>query len=90
MMVHLSYGDKSADDYMKEVAVDMVIHGWDVARSISMNDYAPADDLIQEVTAYLQPRIAGYQESGATKPSIELPENASALDKLIALSGRQP
>ena len=89
MTVHLSYADKSADDYLKEVAVDMVIHGWDVAQSLAM-DYQPDDELVATVRAYLEPRIKGYQDSGATAAAIAVPADASAIDKLVALAGRQP
>ena len=33
-IVHLSYGDVPADHYVNEVATDLLIHGWDLARAI--------------------------------------------------------
>ena len=32
-VVHLSMGDASVEDYINEVAADLLIHGWDVATS---------------------------------------------------------
>ena len=75
------------------VALDeLLIHGWDVARS-SGQDYQPDDTSLRAVHGFLaglaQPGNEGIR--GATfGPVVAVPDDAPMLDRAVALAGRQP
>lgn len=71
------------------VALDeLVIHGWDVARATGQ-EYQPDPPTLalvaQFVTATAEAPVPGLFE-----PPVSAPENASDLERVIALSGRDP
>lgn len=87
--VHLSYGDVSARHYLLEIGTDMLVHGWDVARSLRL----PYD--VDERTAkiaydFMQPREADIRASGLFGRAVQVPDDASTWHKMLALYGRQP
>ncbi|WP_233434431.1 TIGR03086 family metal-binding protein [Nocardia yamanashiensis] len=74
---------------MAGVALDeMVIHGWDLARATSQ-PYAPDSDDI----AILLDMMKGNPIEGTPGlfgPVVAVPDNASSLDRLLGLTGRDP
>jgi uncharacterized protein (TIGR03086 family) len=85
--VHLSFGDTPLSEYADQMLTDLVIHGWDLARGIGAT---PPDNeaAVAQVSAYLADHIEdwrGYGFKDAVSGSYDSP-----LDRLIALSGRQP
>lgn len=86
-LVHLSFGDTPLSEYADQMLTDLVIHGWDLARSIGVPPAAePA--AVAHVTAYLGEHVEewrGYGFKDAVPGSYSDP-----LDQLIALSGRRP
>lgn len=87
--VHLSYGDVAAKDYIMELAADVLVHGWDMARARGV-EYDIPDELARAAYDYMKPHIAGYQGAGLVAAAVEVPEDASWQEKLIALTGRTP
>ena len=55
-LVHLSYKDTAAGDYIGEVASDLLIHSWDVAKSINTNDKLP-NDMVEQFYIGIKPHI---------------------------------
>jgi uncharacterized protein (TIGR03086 family) len=87
--VHLSFGDFTAEDYAWQVLVDHVVHTWDVlAGAGSDRTLDPA--LVAAATGFWEQWAEPYRQSGAVAPPVEVPDNASAQDKLIASFGRDP
>ena len=68
---------------------EVVIHGWDVAVATGQ-DYAVADDVAEAVLAHIASFAAGGPVEGLFGPAIEVADGASALDRALALSGRDP
>lgn len=68
---------------------DLLIHSWDLARAIGGDETLPAE-AVHTVHLGLQ-RIPDEQKrAGAFGPAIEVPNDASAQDKLLAYAGRCP
>ncbi|WP_067815941.1 TIGR03086 family metal-binding protein [Nocardia inohanensis] len=74
---------------MAGVALDeLVIHGWDLARATSQ-PYAPdSDDLAILLEMMKDNPIEGTP--GLFGPVVAVPDNASSLDRLLGLTGRDP
>jgi len=69
---------------------DLLIHCWDLARSIGADETLPAEAV--ESTLFGLQRLPEPMLRGETMfgPAIEVADDASAQDKLIAFVGRQP
>lgn len=85
--VHNSSGLKPAEDYLGEVTADHVIHTWDLARGIG----APEEldpELVEWALAFLAPRVDEWRAFGVFAASVDVPDDASAQHRLLALTGR--
>ena len=85
--VHLSYGDSKGESYLMSMLGDHVIHSWDLAKGIGA-DYSPDPKLLQMVWDWMSPRADQISGSSVFGPRVEVPENASLGEKLMALAGR--
>ncbi|MFN2588085.1 MAG: TIGR03086 family metal-binding protein [Actinomycetota bacterium] len=86
--VHLSAGDASADRYLAEVTADVVVHTWDLARSIGADERLDPT-LVEFAEATLRPLIDSWRAAGLLGYEIELPEIADRQTALLALLGRR-
>jgi uncharacterized protein (TIGR03086 family) len=88
-IVHLSYGDEPAGEYLSQRIMDLTIHAWDLARAIN----AP-DDLDEQLVTYLwdtwSPRGEMLRRSGLFGGPVEVEPDADAQTRLLALFGRRP
>jgi uncharacterized protein (TIGR03086 family) len=85
--VHLSYGDRPARDYCREMTFDLVVHSWDLARAIGADETLP-DDLV----AAIRERLGGTTSlaaSGLFAEPVPAAPDADALTQLLALTGRR-
>ena len=67
---------------------ELVVHGWDLARSIG-REYDCDSASLTAVHGFLE----GFEDSArgdAFAPAVPVPAGASLLDRVIALSGRDP
>jgi uncharacterized protein (TIGR03086 family) len=75
------------------VALDeLVVHGWDVARSSGQPyecDAASLEASLEFVSQFSGPRSEA-DRGGLFGPVVEVPDDASDLDRLIGLAGRDP
>ena len=87
--VNLSYGAVPATHYAWEMTADLAVHAWDLAQGIKAQ--SPLDNELAET---LLPRFEGqvdqWQGLGIFAPPVPVPDTASAPDRLLALSGRDP
>jgi uncharacterized protein (TIGR03086 family) len=86
-IVHLSYGDVPARQYVDEVGADILIHTWDLARGINADDALPAP-LVDRVAAWFAGVEDLWRSAGAIGPRVDVPENADAQTRLLAAFGR--
>jgi uncharacterized protein (TIGR03086 family) len=86
--VHLSYADRPAEEYAREMVFDLVVHSWDLARGISVDDTVdPA--LVEAVYAQIEPDT-DLAASGLFDEPVPVPADSDEQTKLIAFTGRQP
>jgi uncharacterized protein (TIGR03086 family) len=87
--VHLSFGDTPAEEYVRQLFADHLIHGWDLAVGIGA-DRTMDPEAVRECAAWYAKREEMYRGSGAVGPRVELPAGASDQDRLLAAFGRDP
>jgi len=72
--------------------VDYVAHGWDVARSLGLPYQLDPDvlDIALRVAAAVPDGENRLAPGAAFAPALPVPEDAPALDRIVALLGRSP
>jgi uncharacterized protein (TIGR03086 family) len=85
--VHLSYGDEDLDEYVRQLAADHLVHGWDVAVATG-GDTRLEPELVEEVAAWFAEREALYRSSGAVGPRVDTDDDPQS--QLLAGFGRDP
>jgi uncharacterized protein (TIGR03086 family) len=83
---HLSFGDLPAGEYVKQMALDSVIHTWDLAHGIGADETLDPE-LVDLSYADLQATAEAWRTAGAFGPE-KAPSGDSAQAKLLALTGR--
>jgi uncharacterized protein (TIGR03086 family) len=87
-VVHLSYGDTPAADYVAEVAADLTVHAWDLARGIGAGEQLdPA--LVQWIYPQAKERLSPAGVPGFFGPAVSVSDSASDQVRLLALYGRR-
>jgi uncharacterized protein (TIGR03086 family) len=74
------------------VALDeMVVHGWDLAVAIGQ-PYEPDDAAVEGALAFVRPTVTQSPEGtpGLFGPPVAVAADASPLDRLLGLTGRDP
>ncbi|MER8187825.1 TIGR03086 family metal-binding protein [Kitasatospora sp. NPDC094015] len=86
--VHLSYADRDALGYCREMTVDAVVHGWDLARSLGgAGRMSPAG------AAFALGEIEAYGDLSATgmfARAVPTGPDADPQTRLLGLAGRDP
>jgi uncharacterized protein (TIGR03086 family) len=86
--VHLSYGDTPAADYITQLTGDFVVHGWDLARAIGADERIDPE-LVDFVRRETEPQAELLAASGLFDPPVDVPEDADAQTRLLAMFGRR-
>jgi uncharacterized protein (TIGR03086 family) len=68
---------------------DQLLHGWDLAKATAQ-DAAMPDGLPEAAYAMIHGRFTDDQRKGVFKPEVAVGSDASAQDKLLAYTGRDP
>lgn len=69
--------------------VDQLVHGWDIAKATGQDATIP-DELAQAAFQIVDGQLTDDRRATAFKPEVQVPDDASAQDKLIGYGGRQP
>ncbi|MDI9918667.1 TIGR03086 family metal-binding protein [Rhodococcus sp. IEGM 1379] len=87
--VHLSYGTVDMEPYLRQQTSDVTIHSWDLGRAVGAKE--PLDPtLVEAVWSDLDGQRDMLAESGLFAEPVEIPDDSTLQDKLIALTGRDP
>jgi len=87
--VALSRGPTSARDYIGEMIFDHIVHAWDLGAAIGYDAPLPAD--VVEAVYDIAKSMGDLSAFGDMfKPAVSVSDDAPTIDKLIALTGRQP
>lgn len=87
--VHVSFGDITGQEYVSQLTCDHLIHGWDLARAIGL-DEGLDPELVDWAYDFLSPQVEGWRSAGVFGPQVEVPAGASRQDQLLGLTGRRP
>ena len=87
-IVHLSYGDFPAREYLLHISSFRGFRIYDIAKLIGV-DTRMADDLVQGLWEHLTPVIEAYRQMGVFPAAVPVPETADQQTKLLGLAGRQ-
>jgi uncharacterized protein (TIGR03086 family) len=87
-IVQLSFGDTPALEYGEQMLLDLVIHGWDLARGAGLSEaFEPA--AAAHVLGYLELNAEQWRAAGAFGAAAEVGSDDPAA-KMLGLTGRQP
>ncbi|MDB5182767.1 MAG: hypothetical protein JWO47_551 [Candidatus Saccharibacteria bacterium] len=84
---HLSYGDYPAKDYLQHIISFRAFRSYDIAKMIGI-DSTMKPDFVEALTEEYTPVIGFYRQIGVFPEPLEVAENASAQEKLLAMVGR--
>ena len=88
-VVHLSFGDRPAREYVTQLAADHLVHAWDLARALGEDESLDADT-VDAVLAWFGSTQPLYRDIGVIGPETPVADDASPQDRLLAMFGRAP
>ena len=83
--VHLSYGDESMDEYIRQLCADHLVHAWDLAAATGGDTHLDPE-LVAEVAPWFAEREEMYRAGGAIGPHLDAGPDPQ--DQLLAGFGR--
>jgi uncharacterized protein (TIGR03086 family) len=86
--VHLSFGDMPGAEYARQLAADHLVHAWDLARALGVDDQLDPD-AVHTVLDWFGTTEDLYREIGVIGPRVPIPADADAQTQLLARFGRQ-
>jgi uncharacterized protein (TIGR03086 family) len=84
----VSYGPVPGSIYCGHRFMDVLIHGWDVARSTGQDTTLPPD-LVDACRQVLEPQLDLLVASGLFGEAVPVPDDADAQTRLLAVLGRR-
>jgi uncharacterized protein (TIGR03086 family) len=87
-IVHLSFGDFPGSDYTLQLFADHLIHAWDLARAIGVDERLDAG-LVTSCAGWFDVTEDAYRNAGAIAARPPVPGDADAQTLLLARFGRQ-
>lgn len=88
-IVHLSYGDWPAREYLKHVTSFRGFRAFDIAKWIGAETRLP-DGLVQGMWDEFVPEIEQWRALGVFGPAVPVSDDAPLQDRLLGLAGRDP
>ena len=71
------------------IVTELVVHGWDLAKATGQS-IAPGDGLLDYLLAEVAKTAEQGRAGGVYGPEVTVPATAPKLDRLLALTGRDP
>ena len=78
-----------AADIAAMLIMEMVLHGWDIARATGQ-EYRAGDQLAAAVLETVQAQAEMFRQYHGFAEAIEVPDDATPFDRALSLSGRDP
>ena len=88
-VVHCSFGDFPAREYLWQVNGFRGIRAHDVAQVIGVSTELPPE-LVQGLWDEIEPHAEEWRSIGVFGPRVEVADGACLQDRLLGLTGRQP
>ncbi len=86
--ISLSRGDTKASGYLREMIFDLAVHTWDLGQAIGCRGSLPGDVVYAVWGDSYQ--FGDLSASGMFDHPVAVPDDAPVLDRLIAMTGRNP
>jgi uncharacterized protein (TIGR03086 family) len=86
--VHLSFGDTPGAEYAMQLAADHLLHSWDLARALGVDDRLDPE-AVEAVLEWFGPNEDAYRAAGAIGPRVPVPDDADPQTRLLAMFGRK-
>jgi uncharacterized protein (TIGR03086 family) len=86
--VAVSYGPVPGEIYAGHRFIDVLIHGWDLAKGTGQ-DTALDPELVAACWEVVEPQLSMLAGSGAFGTTVEVPDDAPLQTKLLAALGRR-
>lgn len=87
-IVHLSYGDFPAKEYLRHNVSVRAFWSYDMAKLIGAGTTMP-DEFVQALMDEFSPVVEGYRKMGLFPPEVKVASDASSQTKLLAMVGRE-
>jgi uncharacterized protein (TIGR03086 family) len=87
IVVHLSSGDTPAQEYLRQLTADYLVHGWDLAVTLGLDD-ALDPELVSAVGGWFPAHAAAYRSAGMIS-RVEAPTGGDPQTRLLAQFGRE-
>jgi hypothetical protein len=88
-VVHLTYGDFPAAEYLRHCTSFRGFRVFDIARWIGASTEMPPD-LVQGMWDLLSPDMEAWRALGVYRAAVPVPDDAPLQDRLLGLAGRDP
>jgi uncharacterized protein (TIGR03086 family) len=86
--VHLSFGDTPGEEYVTQLAADLAVHGWDLARATGQDDTIDPDAVVL-LLGWAEANAGLLAGSGMFASPIEAGPGESDQVRLLGLLGRR-
>jgi uncharacterized protein (TIGR03086 family) len=83
------FGEVPGEAFARYIALDGLIHGWDLATATGQ-PYNPPDDLVAEIEAYAHQAVDPLRDGDAFSEAVEPAPDATPIERLAAYTGRRP
>lgn len=83
------FGEVDGGTFIRFIALDGLVHGWDLATATGQ-PYEPPADLVAAVDAFAHEAIDELRDGQTFKTAVDAPADASPMARLAAYTGRQP
>jgi uncharacterized protein (TIGR03086 family) len=82
------FGQVPGDAFARFVAFDGLVHGWDIATATGQS-YAPSEAVVAEIEGFARQALTeGMRDGDTFAAAVTPPADASALERVVAFSGR--
>lgn len=85
-IVHLSYGDFTAGDYLEHTSIYRAFQAWSIAHFLGLG-YALPDPLVDGLWEIIAPQIDAFRAMGAFPPEVDVPEGSDSQTRLLGKAG---
>jgi uncharacterized protein (TIGR03086 family) len=83
------FGEVPGEAFARYIALDGLIHGWDLATATEQS-YNPPEDLVAEIEAYAHQAVDPLRDGEAFSEAVEPASDATPIERLAAYTGRRP
>lgn len=85
-----AFGGMPKHQMLGMLTTDLLVHSWDLARSIGADDTLPSDAVDAAMIGLGRMPEEMLRSDGMFAPAVSVPDSATAQDKFIAFTGRHP